>query len=119
MGYIGYDGFVYDVNRRNLSTKPPFTIGQEVKLKKLKGTCPGQKGEIVRDDKSLVGSSKRAAAKNSNKENMPDLNKDRKERGRMLRLVSNEYYLRFRLESITYTNAHWLQDVVTVRRLHT
>ena len=65
-----YDRIVYDVNRRNISTKPPFTIGQVVELKKLKGTRPGQKGEIVRAEKSLVGSSKKASVKNSDKENV-------------------------------------------------
>ena len=49
-----YDGIVYDINKRNVNTKPPFKIGQIVGLKKLKGARPGQKGEIIRAEKSLL-----------------------------------------------------------------
>ena len=34
--------------------KPPFKIGQIVELKKLKGARPGQKGEIIRAEKSQL-----------------------------------------------------------------
>ena len=42
-----YNSIVYRINRRNISSKPPYEVGQVVELKKLRGTRSGQKGEIV------------------------------------------------------------------------